>query len=255
VAGDPPGFPLAPVPGTDYELNFGPDFDLAGTIDDLGAMERVEPPVRPPYFPQSDVGVEQLNHSFIHRHGSVGLLAGQDTDGVGQQVDDGGQAFERPPGRTRKVDHQCMPPGTGDAPREGCQRARTAHGLAKPGSVAVEDLGRALRRLVPRAKAGTSGSDHYANERRCHSSQESGHRRDAIGHLRLFDHVEAGVPQSACHRRPAFVLAFPSHDGVRDGEDLGLIVQQSPPGRGRDAGAAGAGCAPVNADDAASRIR
>jgi len=110
VAGDPPGLPLAPVPGTDYELNSGPDFDTAGAIDDLGAMERVPPPVLPPYFPQSDVGVEQLNHSFVHRclmprHGSVGLLAGQDTDGVGQQVDDGGQAFERPPGRTRQVDH------------------------------------------------------------------------------------------------------------------------------------------------------
>ena len=45
----------------------------------------------------------------VHRAKSVWLFAGQNGDGMREQVDDGRQALERPLGRARQVDEQSTP--------------------------------------------------------------------------------------------------------------------------------------------------
>lgn len=51
------------MPGGHGELDFSPYVDPAGTAADLGAVERVQPPILRPYVPQADVLVEGLHLS------------------------------------------------------------------------------------------------------------------------------------------------------------------------------------------------
>ena len=90
------------------------------------------------------------------------LLAGQYAQGVGQQLEDGGQALNRGRRRTREVDDQSVAPRPGDAARKRCQRARAAHDLAQARGMAVEDFGRSFGREVPGAEAGAPRGDNEA---------------------------------------------------------------------------------------------
>src|SRR5438874_9829928 len=78
----------------------------------------------------------------------LGRFLGQEGEGVGQHVEDGLQALERPGLRARRVEDDAAPDRAGEASGEPALGAHEAHPLSQAGRLAVEDGAAALRGQV-----------------------------------------------------------------------------------------------------------
>jgi hypothetical protein len=78
------------------------------------------------------------------------MAAAEQLEGMGHDVEDRIDRFDRTRGRTGQVYDQTRSHGPCDPPREAAQRAGSSHGLGQPGRLTLEERPGGLRGEVSR---------------------------------------------------------------------------------------------------------
>jgi molybdenum cofactor cytidylyltransferase len=158
--------------------------------------------------------------------GVVLRVPAEQVEGVGQQLDDRGEALGRPLGAAGQVDDERPAADAADPAREVGQRRdrppRCPHRLGESRRLSLDDVERRLRGDVARTEPGAPGHGDQGHRRVVgERSQVPRDRGTIVGGDDPTHDLEAGGGQELADRRSRPVLAMAGGDPVARGDDGG----------------------------------